>query len=530
MAQAPLRQEGANRSSTQRGAKETSSPAVSPRTGTSGAPSPPGTAAKPVAPVTGQAPAAPPSTPQSPAPAVGAAATETRLAFAFPDYKGKAPESLWPAYFEKTKPPLDAVRLLVSKLHNAKEYEHVISVIQSAILNGQAQPWMYEILAMEMEVAKRPKEEIERVALSISDFGQADFASMMYSGAYLANFGRTDSALRMYRQASRMLPERPEPYIMALPIAQKSKGGAEVEWVAAGLLEHVWIQDFAAMHRSAEDLAAERSRKLRSEGNGAAGEAIEKVVAEAKERDVRIVVRWSGNADLDLTVEEPGGGVCSIQQRFSTGGGFFVRDGFGPEAKNCVEEYICPRGLSGTYRVLLKTANGQAAGNRAEVEIVTREGTAEAKTLSKFLPLTEGGASYSFKLEGGRRDRLRQVDPATSSLPSPPRSARLARKGPGTPQRQAAVVQATAEFFQSRQIPIGGGTNVVAAGGVVAYQPVIQIIPEGSQLFARAQVSPDRRYVRIAVMPVFSTITNVFNFTFLGGAGTPQPAQPAQTR
>jgi len=440
---------------------------------------------------------------------------------AFPEYREKSPEAVWPAYFEKTRPPLDAVRVLVSKLHNAKEYEHVISVIQSAILNGQAQPWMYEILAMEMEVAKRPKEEIERVALSISDFGQADFGAMMYSGAYLAGFGRTDAALRMYRQASKMVPERPEPYLMALPIAEKSGTAAEVEWVVAGILEHVWNRDFAATHRAAEDLAAERARKLRGERKGAEAEELEKGVAEARRRDLRIVVRWSGTADLDLSVEEPGGGVCSNQQRFSSGGGLHVRDGFGPDAKNCVEEYICPRGLSGTYRVVLKTASGQAAGNRAEIEIVTRDGSPAAQTVSKFLPLTDGTGSYSFKLEAGRRERPRQVDPAMSWAPA----IRPARKGSGTPRRQQAAIQAAAEFFESRQIPFVGGANVVNAGGVVGYQPVIQIVPEGSQLFARAQISPDRRYVRIAVMPVFSTITNVFTFSFLGGAGTAQPAQ-----
>ncbi len=85
------------------------------------------------------------------------AAADSVPAPRFPEFKGKDPAAVWPAYFEKNHPPLDEVRKLVTRLHLAKEYEHVITVIQSAILNGQAQPWMYEVLAMEMEVQKLPQ-------------------------------------------------------------------------------------------------------------------------------------------------------------------------------------------------------------------------------------------------------------------------------------------------------------------------------------------------------------------------------------
>jgi hypothetical protein len=43
-------------------------------------------------------------------------------------------------------------------------------------------------------------------------------------------------------------------------------------------------------------------------------------------------------------------------------------------------------------------------------------------------------------------------------------------------------------------------------------------------LNAAAVVSPDRRYVRLAVSPVFSTITDVFTFSFVGGATGGAPA------
>ncbi len=41
---------------------------------------------------------------------------------------------------------------------------------------------MYEILAVTMEAAGRPQEDVDRVILSVADFGNASYDTMMYSG------------------------------------------------------------------------------------------------------------------------------------------------------------------------------------------------------------------------------------------------------------------------------------------------------------------------------------------------------------
>jgi general secretion pathway protein D len=46
---------------------------------------------------------------------------------------------------------------------------------------------------------------------------------------------------------------------------------------------------------------------------------------------------------------------------------------------------------------------------------------------------------------------------------------------------------------------------------------VVATLAEGSILQASAVVSPDRRYVRLAVNPVFTTLTDVFTFSFVSG-------------
>lgn len=60
------------------------------------------------------------------------------------------------------------------------------------------------------------------------------------------------------------------------------------------------------------------------------------------------------------------------------------------------------------------------------------------------------------------------------------------------------------------------------------FQPVIQFIPDGVQLTVSAVISADRRFVRLTVFPLFSNITDVFTFSFVGGAGANVGGQQGQ--
>ncbi|MCA9087174.1 MAG: hypothetical protein KDA90_00915, partial [Planctomycetaceae bacterium] len=51
----------------------------------------------------------------------------------------------------------------------------------------------------------------------------------------------------------------------------------------------------------------------------------------------------------------------------------------------------------------------------------------------------------------------------------------------------------------------------------IGFQPQIVTIPEGTILTVRAVVSADRRYVRLSVLPSFTSVTDVFTFSFLSG-------------
>ena len=67
-------------------------------------------------------------------------------------------------------------------------------------------------------------------------------------------------------------------------------------------------------------------------------------------------------------------------------------------------------------------------------------------------------------------------------------------------------------------------TSVVPVVGdfAIGHQPIITILPEGTNLNVTAVVSDDRRFVRLQLVPFFSQVTDVDTFTFDGSVTTEQ--------
>jgi general secretion pathway protein D len=79
--------------------------------------------------------------------------------------------------------------------------------------------------------------------------------------------------------------------------------------------------------------------------------------------------------------------------------------------------------------------------------------------------------------------------------------------------QQASVVDFTQQPFVISVIPVVGDF-------AAAYQPVITVLSEGTALTVQAVISNDRRFVRLTVVPFFSTIGDVTTFTFSGTSTT----------
>ena len=450
------------------------------------------------------------------------------------DAAAKTPEAVWDDYFAKRRPDAETVRQLVLQLHAAGRHAHTAAAIRAALRHGQGQPWMYEVLALTLQLQGAPAAEVERALLSAVDFAATDAVSLMTSAAYLTRFQAERPALRLYRQASDIAPERPEPYVLGLKLSEHLRDDDALLWAARGTLTTAWGKDHVQQHRTAENAVRDRAAALAAEGESDAAGRLLAGLAEAKQVDLQVRLAWSGPGDLDVTVREPGGTVCSIDQPRTSGGGVLTHDGHGPKQENCFDEYICAAGFPGVYRIEVRHAWGEIVGKRAKLVITRHRGTPHESTRELTVPVTDDGSTVRVSLTAGRRDDLAAVidDPAHAG-PAPVRGSLRQLIGPLDPAALAAGNRFQQSLFQvgggggvpgglgGGGVPgglgggLGGGTGgTFAGGGAVGFQPGISIVSEGISLNAAAVVSADRRYVRLSLSPNFSNITDVFTFQF----------------
>lgn len=420
---------------------------------------------------------------------------------------------VWQAFFKEHRPYPVRVRQGVMKLHREKKHKAVIDCLQAAMIHGQSQPWMYEVLALSMEIKGYPKADIERVVVSLSDFGAVTFENLMYSAAYLARFDRKSAALSLYLQASRISPERHEAYVLALPLAEEVGTTDDVRWAAEGILQNYWGDKYEVKHRAAEDAIFNQLRLLRRDNKSEEMKALAASLKQARARDVEITVEWSGQGDVDLLVEEPPGSVCSFETPLTIGGGIFLHDGTGASQDDCFEKYVCPQGVSGRYRIVVKKTFGKIVGDRAVVTVLMHGGTAKEEKLTRTLVLSGDEASFTVDLIDGRRTQPRNLSMLhTHDILQPVSAIAQAAAVQAHPQSQQQAI-VLAQFTEGRDM------NTPRRAGAVGYAPVIQTVPEGTSMSAQAIVSPDRRYVRLSLRPSFTYVTDVFTFSYQNRSG-----------
>jgi hypothetical protein len=259
---------------------------------------------------------------------------------------------------------------------------------------------------------------------------------------------------------------------------------------------------------------------LASEGQSAERDAYLKNLQQAVIRDCVVQVSWTGSADLDISVQEPAGSICSVSEPRTSGGGVRLGDAFssgGQASQTSSEIYVCPQGFAGKYRVRIKRVWGEVAAGKVTVDVYTHLRSGQVQHERQQIELTDDEAMVVFDLDRGRRTE-------------PLEQAQLA----GAVKRQEAISRAVlaqqiSDGSDPRVIP-GGSAAALArraallgGGGAVGFQPIILVLPEGTMMSVFGVVSADRRYVRVAVAPIFSTIGDVTTFTFAGQADPVDP-------
>jgi hypothetical protein len=434
------------------------------------------------------------------------------------------PEVFWNEFFSKRRPEAEAVRATVRKLMDTGKTAHTIGLVQAALRHGQPQPWMYEVLAIAMKLESRPQEDIERALLSAVEFAQGP-QDLMHIAEFLTHNGLDQRALGLYRQVVKIDPLAAEAYLFGLRAAQRIDDVDGIRWATVGLLSQAWTAEEAEVKQVASRAAKATLDRLAGDGRREELAAYQKELDQAMVRDCVIKVSWTGNADIDLVVEEPSGTVCSIHNPRTIAGGVSLGDTyarFDKEANNSFSEvYVCPQAFAGEYRARVRKLWGDVTAGKATVEVWTGYRTEGVQYERQQVKVgTEEDALVKFELAQGRR----QVPLAEARLANAVdkqvqvNRAVLAQQMRALVDPRAGARSGGGSLGGAIGIGPGGQPIVIRPGGAVGYQPIVVQFPQGTSIFATAVVSADRRYVRFSASPNFSAIGDVTTFTFAGQA------------
>ena len=257
-----------------------------------------------------------------------------------------------------------------------------------------------------MKATDAPNDEVERALLSAVDVAETP-EDILHVAARLEDIGANAAALRLCQDLAAIDPYRREAYLLGLRLARRIDDVNGLTWACKGILSQAWPEQFQSIVDEARLVARATHAELLEQGRSEEAAAFNAELKEALSHDVIIRVSWTGDADLDLAVEEPSGTVCSLENRASAGGGTLLGDAFpgsGDEPSGTVSEtYICPQGFSGQYRLLVRRVWGNVSTGHATVDIITDLGRPSERVIRQEVPLTEKDALVVFEVKEGRR-------------------------------------------------------------------------------------------------------------------------------
>jgi tetratricopeptide (TPR) repeat protein len=269
----------------------------------------------------------------------------------------------------------------VQQLHEQGKRESAIICIESALRAGRVAPWLYDLLALQMKLAGRPPEDIGRVLQSRLDFGVSELPEMLMTAAMLSRFEAWDASLTLLRDAAELNPNRPETWLLARSVADKSGDPDQRIWPRLGILQWVWVTNWEREHEEAVKVLEGLAKELDAKQDSPKAAELRSRMAAARRRDLQIALRWVGNADLDLTIIDPQGEECSFRRPETSRFGRLVKqDGSlgaaaGRPAETHIEQFVQTQATPGNYQARIRFVGGKVASGTAVLEVLQHAGT-----------------------------------------------------------------------------------------------------------------------------------------------------------
>ena len=407
---------------------------------------------------------------------------------------------LWNDAFDKTITDPTLVAQAAEALFDYKEYGHAAEALKAGLRKGRTNgAWAFEALAIALQQSQAAPAEVERAYLSGTDLDPADPKAYLRAAKAEGELGQIDQAVAFCKRAADLEPNIPSPYANALVYAERATDVQTdvVHWAAENLLRRDWEKDGTDYHAQAKQRAGKIVKKLDAAGRGADADKLRKVLTDDGQRDLVVELLWQGAADLDLSVAEPNGSVCSATHTRTTGGGVLTADILEQRDDNRAEVYAAASAFPGAYTVTVKPVLGRTTDGKARVQVTKFKGTPRQEVEIHSIDLS-AAKPVKVYLSGGTRTDL-------ASVPMDAAPARRETTGAATavgPTGLTAGAGAAGANLLNSPAAVNGRKSVP----VVADRHEAKLAGAGGLpgLRVEARMSADRSKVEVHADPVFA--------------------------
>jgi hypothetical protein len=349
---------------------------------------------------------------------------------------------------DRTNP--EKLRKLVEDLNRLRRVRDVHAALIGYLKNHPklAEPWMYEALALSIEINKGSAADVKKALNYAADLAQHSHnPNLLVSAAdQLFLRGYYERVGPMLDEAMKAVPHALQPMLISINLAQKTKDPARMADGLDRLLSLGWPGNDDYFRIEAGNQVDKLSEALKSAERTQEGDALQAKLTASLARDLFVRLTWDGDADFDLLVDEPLGATACYETPRTVFGGAMLKNGYGSHPE---EVYACPRGFSGKYAIRTRAiyTNPEKPVTRLTLESITHEGTASEKKETHSLSPDKPNKPVIVTLTGGRRKNvLPFVDPVKSILSAAPPPPKRRNRPAATPKGAAAPGGAAAKI------------------------------------------------------------------------------------
>ncbi len=293
--------------------------------------------------------------------------------------------------------------------------------------------------------------------------------------------------------------------------ANEGKDVASMEWAARNILRRDWPTGNQDLHGEAQSKLKELLGGLQKDNRHDEAERMVNHVLQSKARDLVVLVKWQGAADIDLEVDEPIGTHCSFLQRQSPGGGVLIADRVGDTPQ---QSYVASKAFSGDYRLTLRRIWGRPLGGKAVVEVIQHQGTPD-ETHHRDTVIFDRIYMMNFNLADGSRTTAEFVPPVPPAPPAKQNALasssqvlnNLRALADGDHTRIETSMQSdhmSAGNLQPQTPSLAAGTR--AESGLIYQTKVAPIAQTGVDVIAQVSLDPDGNNMHVKLSPVFQGV------------------------